>query len=48
MIIIVILLNVFAETTMGISLQGLDTFQQQYRTAVYQMGELFIYKYSNL
>ncbi|TGZ36221.1 Uncharacterized protein DBV15_07407 [Temnothorax longispinosus] len=36
--------NAFAETAMGTSLRGLGDFQQQYREAVYQMGELLAYR----
>jgi len=36
--------NVFAETAMGTSLQDLGAFQQQYREAVHQMGELTVYR----
>ncbi|XP_036146947.1 cytochrome P450 4C1-like isoform X2 [Monomorium pharaonis] len=33
-------LNAICETAMGTSLQGMGAFQQQYRKAVYRMGEL--------
>ncbi|XP_071571012.1 cytochrome P450 4C1-like isoform X1 [Temnothorax nylanderi] len=37
-------LNAICETAMGTSLRGLGDFQQQYREAVHQMGELLIYR----
>ncbi|XP_025997578.1 cytochrome P450 4C1 [Solenopsis invicta] len=37
-------LNAICETAMGISLQGMGSFQQQYRKAVHRMGELFVYR----
>ncbi|XP_072760393.1 cytochrome P450 4C1-like isoform X2 [Anoplolepis gracilipes] len=37
-------LNAICETAMGISLHDLGTFQQQYREAVHQIIELFIYR----
>ncbi|XP_024890530.1 cytochrome P450 4C1-like [Temnothorax curvispinosus] len=40
-------LNAICETAMGTSLRGLGDFQQQYREAVHQMGELLIYRYNN-
>ncbi|XP_024891880.1 cytochrome P450 4C1-like [Temnothorax curvispinosus] len=40
-------LNAICETAMGTSLRGLGDFQQQYREAVHQMGELVVYRYNN-
>ncbi|XP_036143836.1 cytochrome P450 4C1 [Monomorium pharaonis] len=37
-------LNAICETAMGTSLQGKSDFQQQYRKAVHEMGEIFIYR----
>ncbi|NP_001352288.1 cytochrome P450 4C1-like [Mycetomoellerius zeteki] len=37
-------LNAICETAMGISLRGQDTYQQRYRKAVYQMGDVIIYR----
>ncbi|XP_071571005.1 cytochrome P450 4C1-like isoform X2 [Temnothorax nylanderi] len=37
-------LNAICETAMGTSLRGLGDFQQQYREAVHQMGELLTYR----
>ncbi|XP_039307309.1 cytochrome P450 4C1 isoform X2 [Solenopsis invicta] len=37
-------LNAICETAMGTSLQGLGSFQQQYRKAVHQMGEFIVYR----
>ncbi|XP_011699620.1 PREDICTED: cytochrome P450 4C1-like isoform X2 [Wasmannia auropunctata] len=37
-------LNAICETAMGTSLQDLGEFQQQYRKAVHQMGELHVYR----
>ncbi|KAL6257873.1 hypothetical protein P5V15_011471 [Pogonomyrmex californicus] len=38
-------LNTFCETAMGTSLQRLNSFQQQYRSAVKQMSEILTYNY---
>ncbi|KAG5312564.1 CP4C1 protein, partial [Acromyrmex insinuator] len=37
-------LNAICETTMGTSLKDLYEFQQQYRKAIHQMRELFVYR----
>ncbi|KAL6262130.1 hypothetical protein P5V15_007230 [Pogonomyrmex californicus] len=37
-------LNAICETAMGTSLQGLGAFQQRYRKAVQEMGEILIYR----
>ncbi|XP_019885677.2 cytochrome P450 4C1 [Camponotus floridanus] len=37
-------LNIICETAMGISLHDFGAFQQQYREAVHQMSELFVYR----
>ncbi|RLU27446.1 hypothetical protein DMN91_001250 [Ooceraea biroi] len=38
-------LNIICETSMGISLQNIDaTEQQEYRKAIHDMGEIFIYR----
>ncbi|XP_011701419.1 PREDICTED: cytochrome P450 4C1-like isoform X1 [Wasmannia auropunctata] len=37
-------LNAICETAMGTSLRNFDEYQQQYRKAVHQMGELFAYR----
>ncbi|KYQ51354.1 Cytochrome P450 4C1 [Trachymyrmex zeteki] len=39
-------LNAICETSMGTSLKDLGEFQQQYRKAIHQMGELFIYRFT--
>ncbi|XP_011878377.1 PREDICTED: cytochrome P450 4C1-like, partial [Vollenhovia emeryi] len=37
-------LNAICETAMGTSIKSLGEFQQQYRQAVYRIGELFVYR----
>ncbi|GAB1861241.1 Cytochrome P450 4C1 [Camponotus japonicus] len=37
-------LNATCETIMGVSLQNLDTFEQQYRNAIHDITELIIYR----
>ncbi|KAL6256425.1 hypothetical protein P5V15_012538 [Pogonomyrmex californicus] len=37
-------LNALCETVMGISLQGLDSFQQQYRNIINQLTEIMVYR----
>ncbi|XP_011864532.1 PREDICTED: cytochrome P450 4C1-like isoform X1 [Vollenhovia emeryi] len=37
-------LNAICETAMGISLKGVGSFQQHYRNAVYQMGQIIVYR----
>ncbi|CAL1686784.1 unnamed protein product [Lasius platythorax] len=38
-------LNAICETSMGVSLENMSEYEQQYRQAVHEMGEIFIYKF---
>lgn len=37
-------LNAICETSMGVSLQNMDEYGQQYRHAVHEMGEILVYR----